>query len=68
MLKSRELLEYQLCLKCDVSNSGTEIFFTIGKFEGQTLAYVEDVTAIDLDSRSLFKPGSSDSALPEPIA
>ena len=52
----------------DISDSGTEIFLTRGNFEGQTLAYVENVTATDLNNRRFFEPGSSDSALPSPIA
>lgn len=51
-----------------ISDNGTEIFFTRGKFKGQTLAYVEDIMATDLDNRGFFEPGNSDSALPEPIA
>ena len=50
-----------------ISDSGTEIFFTRGNFEGETLAYVENVMATELDNRRFFEPGSSDSALPNPI-
>ncbi len=51
-----------------ISNNGTEIFFVKGKFAGQTLGYVEDVMATDLNNRGFFEPGESKSALPEPIA
>lgn len=48
----------------DINDSGTEIFLNRGKFKGDTLAYVENVSASNLNNRSLFEPGTSDSSLP----
>ena len=49
-----------------ISDSGTEIFLNRGKFKGDTLAYVENVSATDLNSRSLFGT-TGKIRLPSPI-
>ena len=64
---SEELPDYRLG-SGNISNNGTEIFLNRGKFKGDTLAYVENVSESDLNDRSLFESGGSDSSLPSPLA